>query len=84
MNDLIGRFGGDGIIVSRSECLQRYPCLRAHLAGSGVPVPANPKDIYEWSTIMAFTGVLNAIDRQLIPRDRDVVIHGSGCYAAGM
>ena len=33
MNDIIGRFGGDGIVVSLHECLERYPAIRARLGG---------------------------------------------------
>ncbi len=31
---------------------------------------------------MVLTGVLNAIDRGLVPAGREVVVHGSGFYAA--
>jgi hypothetical protein len=31
---------------------------------------------------MAFTGVMNALDRGLLPRDGEVVIHNFGSYTA--
>jgi hypothetical protein len=79
MNDLIARFGGDGIVVSLAECIKRYPALRGWLE-----LPADLRQLYEWSTVMAFTGVMNAIDRGLIEPGRDIVVHGTGSYAAGM
>ncbi|MEV1329718.1 DUF6002 family protein [Micromonospora costi] len=80
MNQLIGRFGGDGIVVSRRECLTRYPMLRDWLDGDGPSLPADPEQLREWSIVMGLTGVLNAIDRGLIPAGHEVVLHGSGCY----
>lgn len=80
MNELIARFGGDGIVVSRRECVQRYPMLRELLAESPIQLPADPSTLREWSIVMTLTGVLNAIDRGLVPDGRDVVVHGSGCY----
>ncbi|MGH3760565.1 DUF6002 family protein [Actinophytocola sp.] len=82
MNGLIERCGGDGIVVSLHECLTRYARLRAWLEPAGVHLPADPRLVREWSLVMALTGVLNAIDRGLVPADRDVVVHGSGFYAA--
>ncbi len=82
MNDLIARHGGDGIVVSLHECLTRYPRLRAMLEPVGVRLPADPRLVREWSLVMVLTGVLNAIDRGLVPADREVVVHGSGFYAA--
>jgi hypothetical protein len=84
MNELIGRFGGDGIVVSLAECIQRYPQLRSWLAPSGARPPADLRELHEWSTVMAFTGVLNAVDRGLVAPDRDIVVHGTGSYATGM
>lgn len=82
MNGLIAKYGGDGIVVSLHECLSRYPRLRAWLAPVGVRLPADPRRVREWSLVMALTGVLNAIDRGLVPAGVDVVVHGSGFYAA--
>jgi hypothetical protein len=82
MNALIGRGGGGGVVVSLHECLVRYPRLRALLAPAGVRLPADPRQLREWSLVMCATGVLNAIDRGLITDD-EVLLHGSGCYAAG-
>jgi hypothetical protein len=82
MNGLIERFGGDGIVVSLHECLARYPRLRALLEPVGVRLPADPRLVREWSLVMVLTGVLNAIDRGLVPAGREVVVHGSGFYAA--
>lgn len=81
MNALIAREGGDGIVVSRYECLRRYPALREMLAPSGYELPADPSDLREWSLVMALTGILNAIDRDLVA-EPDVLVHGSGSYGA--
>jgi hypothetical protein len=82
MNDLIGRFGGDGIVVSRRECLQRYPLLRELFAATSIALPEDPAELREWSLVMALTGVLNAIDRGLVPARFEIVVHGSGSYTA--
>jgi hypothetical protein len=81
MNALIERFGGDGVVVSRRECLDRYPLAAEWLAGSALELPADPAGLREWSLLMALTGVWNAIDRGLVPEDREIVVHGSGSYA---
>jgi len=83
MNDLIARFGGDGVVVSLHECLQRYPAIRERLAGHDRPLPADFRTVREWSVVMAMTGVFNAIDRGLVAPDTDIVVHGSGWYSAG-
>jgi hypothetical protein len=80
MNEIIRRQGGGGIVVSRQECLERYPRIRTMLAGAGVRLPADPWKVREWSLVMALTGVLNAIDRGLLTTG-EVVVHGSGCYS---
>jgi hypothetical protein len=82
MNDLIGTFGGDGIVVSRRECVRRYPMLREWFADSSRPLPADPAQLREWSIVMALTGVLNAIDRGIVPADHEIMLHGSGGYTA--
>jgi Family of unknown function (DUF6002) len=79
MNPLIQRQGGGGIVVSLHEVLQRYPVLRALLGPAGVRLPADPRDLREWSLAMAFTGILNAIDRGLV-EETDILVHGSGSY----
>jgi hypothetical protein len=80
MNELVGRFGGGGIVVSLHECLARYPQLRCWFETSDRPLPADFRTIREWSLVMALAGVLNAIDRGLVPPGRDVVVHGTGFY----
>ncbi len=80
MNEIIGRYGGDGIVVSRHECLSRYGKLSDWLSGSRRPLPGDVHQVREWSLVMALTGTLNAIDRGLIKPDHDVVVHGSGWY----
>lgn len=80
MNEIIARQGGGGIVVSRRECLERYPRIQAMLAGSGVRLPSDPDQLREWSLVMALTGVLNALDRGLLTTD-EVVVHGSGSYS---
>ncbi len=81
MNALIRAQGGGGIVVSRHECLQRYPLLRRMLEPTGCVLPADPDDLREWSLVMALTGVLNGIDRGLVNED-DILVHGSGSYQA--
>jgi hypothetical protein len=80
MTALIQRHGGDGIVVSLAECLQRYPQLRALPAGGPRPLPPDPRQLREWSLVMALTGVLNAVDRGLVPDGAELVVHGSGSY----
>ncbi|MGC4891721.1 DUF6002 family protein [Micromonospora sp. DT227] len=81
MNALIDRHGGDGIVVSRRECVERYPAARARLADAGLVLPAEPGRLREWSIVMALTGVCNAVDRGLVPAGHDIVVHGTGSYA---
>jgi len=81
MNDLIARFGGDGIVVSLHECLQRYPEVAQWLSATDRPLPADPRGVREWSIIMALTGVANALERGLVPPRHDIVVHGSGMYS---
>jgi hypothetical protein len=80
MDQIIGCYGGDGIVVSRHECLGRYARLSDWLAGSERPLPPDVNQVREWSLVMAFTGALNAIDRGLVKPDHDIVVHGSGWY----
>lgn len=82
MDQIIGRYGGDGIVVSRHECLQRYPQLSDWFATSPRPLPGDVSQVREWSLVMALTGALNAIDRSLVKPDHDIVVHGSGWYTA--
>ena len=81
MNAIIDEYGGDGIVVSRRECRDRYPYIRGLLSATSRPLPDDVDTLREWSVVMALTGVCNAIDRGLIPDDRDVVVHGSGWYS---
>ncbi|MBI0293382.1 hypothetical protein JBE04_02465 [Streptomyces sp. PRKS01-29] len=80
MNALIRDQGGGGIVVSRQECLNRYAEVGALLEHAGTTLPADPADLREWSLVMAVTGLLNAVDRGLVP-ERDVLIHASGSYS---
>ncbi|MEU6078177.1 DUF6002 family protein [Micromonospora sp. NPDC047074] len=80
MNEIIRTHGGDGIVVSLHECVERYPLLRAYLADTGRPLPADLRRLREWSLVMALTGVFNAVDRGLVDAGRDIVVHGSGSY----
>lgn len=79
INPLIRSRGGGGIVVSLHECLQRYPSLRALLDRSGILLPGDPRELREWSLVMALTGILNAIDRGLVGED-DILVHGTGSY----
>jgi hypothetical protein len=80
MDEIISRYGGDGIVVSRHDCLQRYPQLRGWFAASPRPLHADVSQVREWSLAMALTGALNAVDRCLMKPDHDIVVHGSGWY----
>lgn len=79
MNSIIHMQGGGGIVVSLHECLERYPAVRAMLSAANIRLPEDPHRIREWSLVMAMTGILNAIDRGLVPED-DILVHGSGAY----
>ena len=81
MTELIDRYGGTGIVVSLPECVRRYPQLRVRLTEAGYPLPADFRSLREWSTVMGFTGALNAIDRGLIANGTHVVVTGSGTYS---
>lgn len=75
--------GGTGIIVSLYECMQRYSECARLLANSPIRLPADPRDLKEWSLVMAMTGCLNAIDRQLLEGMDGCTIHASGTYCHG-
>ncbi|VVQ37680.1 hypothetical protein PS943_05374 [Pseudomonas fluorescens] len=75
--------GGSGIVVSLHECMQRYSECAQFLANTPVSLPADPRDLKEWSLVMAMTGCLNAIDRQLLEGMDGCTIHASGTYCAG-
>jgi uncharacterized protein DUF6002 len=46
-----------------------------------VALPADPRRLREWSLVMAVTGLLNAVDRGVVPAgEDDIVIHASGSY----
>lgn len=79
IDPLIRKAGGGGHVVSLVECLERYAEIRAMLGPVGLRLPADPRQVREWSLIMVLTGVLTAIDRGLLAED-EIVIHGSGHY----
>ncbi|MFJ8311057.1 MULTISPECIES: DUF6002 family protein [unclassified Streptomyces] len=83
MNDIIAKFGGGGIVVSRHECLQHYQAIRDELADAGFSLPEKPDQLAEWSLVMAMTGVREGVRRGLIGPERTVVIHASGSYTRG-
>lgn len=83
MNVIIAEHGGDGIVISRRECLDRYRQIVPIVAATGRGLPDDPADLREWSMVMAGTGVLSAVDRGLIDPGADIVIHGSGWYSSG-
>lgn len=83
MNNIIKNNGGNGIVVSLYECMTRYGKIKEMLKNTDINIPEDPRDVNEWSLIMAITGVLNAIDRGLLNDFEDVVIHGSGIYCKG-
>ncbi len=79
MAKIIRKNGGGGIVISRHECLEKYPVTQSLLNTIGIALPKDTQIINEWSLIMAMTGVLNALDRNLI-QGNNIVIHGSGFY----
>ncbi|WP_405804776.1 DUF6002 family protein [Streptomyces sp. NBC_00210] len=79
MSRLIRENGGGGVVVSLHECLARYPQIREMLRPAGVELPHDPRGLREWSLVMVFTGVLEAIDRGLLT-EPEVLVHGSGSY----
>lgn len=81
MNEIIHKWGGGGIVVSLHECLTRYGEIRSLLANTDINLPSDPRALREWSLVMALTGALNAIDRDLIDPDEDILVHGSGSYS---
>lgn len=80
MSEIIRTHGGGGIVVSRRECMDRYPELRSRLESAGFSAPDDPAEVREWSLMMALTGALNAVDRGFIGSGDDIVVHGSGWY----
>ncbi|MCA9890781.1 MAG: hypothetical protein KC546_20520, partial [Anaerolineae bacterium] len=83
MSKMIRQFGGGGIVVSLLECMDRYPLIRAMLKNTGIDLPGDPRKITEWALIMAMTGVMEAIDRQIIAGRTEITIQSSGFYVAG-
>jgi hypothetical protein len=77
---MIQKHGGGGLVVSKQECVDRYGVTRELLAAAGVELPASHSEIKEWSVVMALTGLLNAIDRGILPRQSHAIVHGSGFY----
>jgi hypothetical protein len=53
------------------------------LANTPVRLPVDPRDLKEWSLVMAMTGCLNSIDRQLLECVDGFTIHASGTYCHG-
>ena len=82
MQRLIEERGGDGIVVSLQECLETYDVVRGLLRDL-VPLPADPRDLREWSLSMAMTGSLLAARRGLLDDVESLVVHASGSYAVG-
>lgn len=77
---LVARHGGSGVVTSLFECLGRYAEIRRRLEPAAIALPADPRTLREWALVMVMTGVLNAIDRDLVPEDVDVLVHASGSY----
>jgi Family of unknown function (DUF6002) len=81
VRDIMSAQGGQGIVVSLCECIQRYPKLRHLLRETDLRLPPDPRELREWSMMMVLTGALNAIDRNLLPAESEVLIHVTGSYA---
>lgn len=84
VRELIGRRGGDGIVLSLPECLGRYQEVRMVLSSAGMTrLPEDPRKLHEWAMVMAVVGALTAIDRGLVPPWAELLVHGSGAYSEG-
>ncbi|HEF4758798.1 TPA: hypothetical protein SAN82_001202 [Pseudomonas putida] len=83
MSKYVRASGGSGIVVSLYECMQRYSECAHLLASTPVRLPDDPRDLKEWSLVMAMTGCLNAIDRELLEGVDGFTIHASGTYCHG-
>ncbi|MEN4892421.1 DUF6002 family protein [Erwinia billingiae] len=84
MKKLIRENGGGGIVVSERECAERHFLARRLLEnGSRVQLPLNFDAIRERSLSMAITGVINAIERKIVPAGSEILIHASGIYSEG-
>ncbi len=77
--EIVQQHGGGGIVVSLHECLTAYPQVRRMLAEVAIDLPADPRELREWSLVKAITGMMLAADRGLLD-DGEVVVHGSGSY----
>lgn len=84
ISEMIKQFGGGGIVVSLYECLEKYSIIRSLLSRVNIHIVADPRKVTEWATIMALVGAINAIDRDIIPEEAELVIHASGYYSLGM
>jgi hypothetical protein len=61
--------------------MDRYAECRILLERSAVKLPPDPRDLKEWSLVMAVTGLMTAIDRGLLGNVDGCTIHASGSYA---
>jgi hypothetical protein len=80
LTEMINLFGGGGIIVSLYECMEKYSQIAQLLMQANILLPKDPRKIQEWALIMVMTGVLNGIDRQIIPERTKITIHYSGYW----
>lgn len=55
--------------------------MRAIISEYPVKLPSDPRDLKEWSLVMALCGCLNAIDRGLLTPSNGCTIHASGSYS---
>ncbi len=80
MNLLIEEKGGNGIVVSREECIKWLHVTRKILAPVEIEIPFEIDLIKEWSLIMAVTGALLSVERKIVTEFDVLVIHASGVY----
>jgi hypothetical protein len=78
VTSMIHRHGGGGIAVSTQECLAQLPLIRKLLEPQGLSIPKKAEDIREWAVIIGLTGIINAIDRDIIPEDVEVTFFATG------
>jgi hypothetical protein len=67
-------------VVSKRECLDRFPRIRGLAAAAGVTIDPDPAVIREWSLVKVLAGVLIARERGIAPPGTEIVVHGSGHY----
>lgn len=80
MQAYIAAYGGNGIVVSKSECEAQYAETRSSLAHAAVSLPEQSSELREWSLLMAATGVYQAFDKGMLNGVDSIMLHNGGSY----